>query len=171
MTAVEALQSLKKFLESEVANKIKLQKELSEPIEYVNPYVATITLPHKNFIPVDFQVPHILVGMVSGNDAINENELRIRIQCATYGGDIGFQEKNKIPDEKGYMDLLVLIERIKLKLIEETMVGKNCIVEKPIAYGVYTEEITYPYWYGYLEFSLQIPIVEVITNKAIRDFL
>lgn len=171
MTAVEALISLKSFLDREVAQGILLQKEGSDPIEYVHPYVSIIALPHKNFMPVNFQVPHILIGFVEGEDADDDNTLNIRISCATYGGDATFQEQNNIPDEKGYLDLLNLLERIKTKLINETIVEGDCIVEKPIKYGVYDEELTYPYWYGYMQFAAQLPIDETITNKTIREFL
>lgn len=171
MTTIEALKSLKAFLEKEVAEGIELQKELSDPVEYVHPYVSIITLPHKNFMPVNFQVPHILIGLINGDDKTDEHALQIRIACATYGGDVAFQNENNIPDEKGYLDLLTLLERIKLKLINSTIIEGDCIVEKPITYGIYDEQLTYPYWYGYLQFTLQIPIVEAITNETIRDFL
>ena len=63
MTTVDALKGLKNFLEKEVASSIKLQKEDSVPPEYVNPYVAIIALPHKNFVPTNFQVPNICIGL------------------------------------------------------------------------------------------------------------
>lgn len=169
MTALEALRSLKTFIENEVASGIALQKELSNPPEYVNPYVSIITLPHKNFMPVNFQVPHILIGVENGTDDTDEHILRVRIACATYGGDVGFQEQNNIPDEKGYFDLLTLLERIKAKLINATIIEDDCVVERPVTYGIYDEQLTYPYWYGYLQFGVQIPIVETILTKETRE--
>lgn len=167
MTALEALQALKKYLEEEVAPSILLQKEYSDPPEFVHPYVSIITLPHKNFVPANFQVPHILIGLVQGDDDTDENTLQIRIACATYGGSVGFQEENNIPDEKGYIDLLTLIERIKLKLVEDTIIGGACVVDKPMQYGIYDEQITYPYWYGYLQFPAQIAATQRnVINKT-----
>lgn len=168
MTALDALISLRDFLKNEVAPTILLQKEHSNPAEYVHPYVSIISLPHKNFMPVNFQVPYILVGLENGDDDTQENSLRIRISCATYGGDLDFQEKNNIPDEKGYIDLLNLIERIKSKLIDKAIIGGDCVVEKPITYGIYDEQITYPYWYGYLQFGVQIPISKAKLSVDIR---
>lgn len=165
MTAVEALQGLKTFLEREVAQKIELQKEHSDPVEYVNPYVSIISLPHKNFMPVNFQVPYILVGFSDGNDDTEDNSMQIRIACATYGGDVLFQEQNNLPDEKGYMDLLVLLERIKSKLVSKTLIEGKCMIDKPIQYGVYDEELTYPYWYGYLQFKIQIPATQSVLEQ------
>lgn len=169
MTALDALKSLKLFIENEVANTIELQKEGSNPVEYVHPYVSIITLPHKNFMPVNFQVPHILIGVENGTEDTDENKLQIRIACATYGGSVTFQAQNNIPDEKGYIDLLNLIERIKLKLIDKTIIEGDCVVEKPITYGIYGEEFTYPYWYGYLQFAVQIPLVQAKLEETIRE--
>lgn len=165
MTAVEALQGLKDFLKKEVADNIELQKEHSDPVEYVHPYVSIISLPHKNFMPVNFQVPYILVGFTQGEDDTDDNAMNIRIACATYGGDVLFQEQNNLPDEKGYVDLLNLLERIKAKLVSETLIEGKCMVEKPITYGIYDEELTYPYWYGYLQFKIQIPATQSVFEE------
>lgn len=156
MTLVEAMDALKEFLQEEVASQMKLQKEQTSPVEYVNPFVAKVTLPHKNFMPVDFQVPFILVGLSSGIDDMDENKATIRILCATYGGNV----TDDIPDETGYEDLLNLIERIKLKLVETAVIKGAGTVNKPIQYGIYDTELTYPYWYGYLQFDMQLPFTE-----------
>ncbi len=169
MTAVEALNALKEFIEKEVASTILLQKEglaTAEP-EYVHPYVSLITLPHKNFTPVNFQVPHILIGFATGTDGAEEHPLNIQIQFATYGGDIMFKETANIPDSSGYIDLLNLIERTKQALIQAAVIEKAGLVTKPIMYGIYSEQITYPYWYGYLTFDLQI----ANTQRQMKEFL
>lgn len=166
MTALEALEGLKTFMEK-VAADIKLPKENTNPVEYVTPYVGLITLPHKNFMPVNFQVPYILIGLVNGNDNEHENVLSIRIACATYGGDIKFAETANIPDESGYVDLINLLERIKNKLVNEAVIEKAGALNKPIMYGIYDEQLTYPYWYGYLSFDLQIPV----SQRQMIEFL
>lgn len=169
MTAVESLKALQKFIEEEVASKILLQKEsdtMEEP-ERVNPYVALITLPHKNFTPVNFQVPHILIGLANGTDATDEHSLSIQMQFATYGGDIAFKETANIPDSSGYIDLLNLIELTKAKLVQAAVINDCGVVDRPIMYGIYHEEITYPYWYGYVTFDLQI----TKTLRQMKEFL
>lgn len=158
MTAVESLQALKKFVEEKVASKILLQKEseaMAEP-EYVHPYVALLTLPHKNFTPVNFQVPYILIGLASGSDGANEHPLNIQMQFATYGGNILFKETANLPDSSGFIDLLNLIEKTKEELVQATVINGCGVVNKPIMYGIYNEEITYPYSYGYMTFDMQI---------------
>lgn len=169
MTAVQALKELKKFIEKEVASKIRLQKEAptTEKPEYVNPFVALMTLPHKNFMPVNFQVPHIIIGLTSGSDDTDEHKISIQMQFATFGGDTKFGEFPSIPDSSGYIDLLNLLEMTKAKLVKSTVIEKCGVVDKPILYGVYNEQITYPYWYGYMTFDLQIQI----SNPLLEDIL
>lgn len=169
MTSVEALKALKEFVEENVASSILLEKEhlTTEEAEYVHPYVALITLPHKNFTPVNFQVPHILIGFSNGTDGANEHPMSIQIQFATFGGNTMFQEDANIPDSSGYIDLLNLIELTKNKLIQAAVIKKCGVVNKPIMYGVYNEQITYPYWYGYMTFDLQIKT----TQRQMKEFL
>lgn len=167
LTAAGALKALKTFIQREIANKMTFQKEGSDPPEYVHPYVGIMSLPHKNFMPVNFQVPYILIGFTNGEDNVNENAMSIRIQCAIYGGDIKFEKTANIPDETGYIELINLMERIKNRLVQEAVINKSVVVNKPIQYGVYDEQITYPYWYGYLTFEGQI----AVSDRQMVEFL
>lgn len=167
MSVVLCLKDLKDFIEQSVAKNVKLLKENSNPEEYVNPYVALATMPHKNFMPVNFQVPHILIGIADGHDNVSvENKINIRIQCAVYGGDIQFQYDANLPDEKGYIALLSLEEKIIHELTQKAVIG-NCVIDTEFDYGIYNEEITYPYWYGYVQFAIQIPTV----NRQMIEFI
>ena len=128
---------------------------------------ALISLPHKNFMPVNFQVPHILVGLPSGNESADEHSLNIRLQFATFGGDVMFKETANIPDSSGYIDLLNLIERTKERLINAGVIKDGGLIDRPFNYGIYDEQLTYPYWYGYMTFNLQIPI----TQRQMTEFI
>lgn len=165
LSIVHCLQALKDFIQENVANDVLLLKEHTTG-EYVNPYVGLISLPHKNFMPVNFQVPHILIGLSSAtNDVAKEHTLNIRIQVATYGGDIQFAEDANLPDETGYIDLLNLQERIMHELMQAAVIG-NIAIDTDFDYGIYAEEITYPYWYGYVQFAITIPNM----NRQMIDF-
>lgn len=169
MTVVDALKDLKQLMTEEVANEIKLQKEVTEITdnpEYVNPYVGLITLPHRNFIPVDFQAPNILIGFSVGNEKDTDHTIMIRIVCTVFGGNVEFGTEN-LPDETGYFDLLNLIEKIKSKLIEKSVIDEG-VVNKDFLYGIYDEQLTYPYWYGYIQFPMQLPIDH---SQMYSDFL
>lgn len=169
MTAVDALKGLKEFLEKKVASSILLCKEgvATQNPEYVNPYVALITLPHKNFMPVNFQVPYILIGLANGTDAADEHSINIRMQFATFGGNILFKETANIPDSSGYLDLLNLMERTKNELVQAAIIDGGGAINKPFNYGIYDEQVTYPYSYGYMTFDLQIPV----TQRQMKEFL
>lgn len=170
MTAVDALKGLKTFVEREVASTFQLRKEglSTEPVELVNPYVSLISLPHKNFMQVNFQVPHILIGLADGTwDNSDEHSLNIRMQFATFGGENTFKEDANIPDSEGYIDLLNLIERTKERLISAAVIEGCGTINKPISYGIYNEQLTYPYWYGYMTFGMQLPI----NQRPLNEFL
>lgn len=169
MTAVEALKGLKDFVEKEVAQTILLRKEglSTEKEEFVHPYVSVITLPHKNFMPVNFQVPHILIGITNANEDADSHSINIRMQFATFGGNLLFKETANIPDSGGYIDLLNLIERTKEKLVNAAVIPNSGLVDRPLNYGIYDEQLTYPYWYGHMTFDLQIPI----TSRQMQEFI
>ncbi len=160
MTALMALKELKKFLENEVAKKIKLQKEDSN--EFVNPTVELMYLPHNNFLPQDFQVPYIFVSLDSGTDGADGNAVDVRLTFATYGG--GYYKDTNIPDAKGYIDLINLLELCKNQLIENYIIGEKLTLDMPMKYGTYDTEVTWPYWYGYLSFSIDIPSIEAVKS-------
>jgi hypothetical protein len=162
MVTLDFLKELKKFIQTEVASKIKLQKEESDPPEYVHPYVEICYLPHKNFSPYDFQVPLILISLDDGEDGAESHSISIRLTLATYGG--GFYEETKIPDAKGYIDLLNLIEITKQALITKSVINEKGIVERPVSYGMYDTELIYPYWYGYITFTASIQATEYLLD-------
>lgn len=169
MTASDCLKALKDFVQKNVADEMMLLKENTEN-EYVHPHVCIMTLPHKNFIPVDFSVPFILIGLSDGTDSGNENKLSIRIMCATYTSGT-YDNELKLPDDTGYIDLLNVIERIILRLTERQVINGMGSLEKPINYGVYSEQATYPYNYGYLTFGMQIPLNEYPMYNNYTEFL
>lgn len=171
LSIVGCLQDLKKFVREEIANDILLQRENSDPPEYVHPYVGLVTSPHKNFMPVNFQVPYIHIGLAQGTmDVSKENAVTVRFQCAVYGGDYQFQQDANLPDETGYIDLLNLIERIMHKLTQAAVIG-NCVIDTNFEYGVYNEQITYPYHYGYVQFSIQLPTINRQPTEEIKELL
>ncbi|QNU67261.1 hypothetical protein EHE19_001575 [Ruminiclostridium herbifermentans] len=162
MVTLDFLKGLKEFLQTEVANKIQLQKEETNPIEYVNPYVEICYLPHKNFAPYDFQVPLLLITLDDGSDGADKHELSIRLILATYGG--GFYEDTKIPDAKGYIDLINFIEFTRQALINKSVINELGTVQRPVNYGIYDTELIYPYWYGYITFTASIQSTECLLN-------
>lgn len=173
MTTQDALDDLQSFLETTVQDlKMKYQQEETDPPVYVTPYVAQCYLPHKNFSPVNFQTPGILIALDTTDDTGSENTVDVRLVCMAYGG--GFYADTQIPDASGYKDLLSMMERIKTALITQQAIGRGGL-RKPITMGMYDSELSWPYWYGYLKFSLDIPVTEYpmrdVYSKEMEDFL
>lgn len=173
MTTQTALDDLQKFLEQTVLDlDMKYQQEETDPPLYVTPYVAQCYLPHKNFSPVDFQAPGILIALDTTEDTGRENVVDVRLVCMTYGG--GNYEETGIPDAKGYKDLLSMMERLKTALITRQAIGRGGL-RKPVEMGMYDSDMAWPFWYGYLKFSLDIPVTEYPMrgelSQEMEDFL
>lgn len=168
MTILDTLKSLKIFVETTIKEQnFKFQKENTQD-ELVTPYVEICYFPHKNFIPFGFESPAILISFDNDNDGANEHSVDIRLICSTYGG--GYYENTAIPDNKGYIDLINLMERLKISIINKWTFG-SATLEKPVQIGIYDTELSWPYWYGYISFTLQIPATEYVINKQMEDFL
>ena len=164
MTILDTLNSLKTFLDETIKEQnLKFQKEDAEN-ELVFPYVEICYFPHKNFTPFGFSSPAILISFDGDSDGANENAIDIRLICSTYGG--GYYENTAIPDNKGYINLINLMECLKIALVDKWTFGSGTL-EKPINMGMYDTELAWPYWYGYMSFTLQIPATEYAIN---RDF-
>lgn len=158
MTAQDALDDLQAFFEKAIQEmQMTYQQEETDPPVYVAPYVAQCYWPHKNFIPGDFQAPGILIALDTAEDTGQENTLDVRLICTTYGG--GKYQGTDIPDASGYKDLLSMMERIKTALVTQQAIGRGGL-RRPIEMGMYDSELAWPFWYGYLKFSLDIPVTE-----------
>lgn len=156
MTNATIIKALEDFFRDEVASKIKLKKPESE--EFVNPNVFPGYLPPKNFLPQGFDIPCILVGMMDGEDADDETTLAARIVFAVYSD--GHEENGTfVPDMEGYKDIVSLIDKARLSLAANPIIGGVCSVNKPIKWGLYDEQ-PWPIWYGYITFTLNAYILQ-----------
>ena len=168
MTVLDTLKNLKAFIDETIKNQnLKFQKEDTED-ELVFPYVEICYFPHKNFTPFGFSSPAVLISFDGDSDGANENAIDIRLICSTYGG--GYYENTAIPDSKGYIDLINLMERLKIAIVNQWTFDSGTL-EKPINMGMYDTELAWPYWYGYISFTVQIPATEYVINKEMEDFL
>ena len=80
----------------------------------------------------------------------------------------------QIPDASGYKDLLSMMERLKTSLITQWALGRGNL-RRPLEMGMYYSELSWPYWYGYLRLSLDIPVTEYPMrgdySNEMEDFL
>ena len=160
------LEALKEFIKEEIAYKILLHKAPDEnvEIEYVNPCVFIGYLPPKNFLPEGYDIPCIIVGEENGEDDGNSANLNIKLSFVTYGA--GDYDENDVlmPDMQGYKDLLNLITRTRTTLSSNPFIKSITVIEKPIKWGMYQEQ-PFPYWYGYMTFTVNLPVNEMINTR------
>lgn len=170
MTLLDALKAMQQFLKENVAEKILLQKEpeqgaVSDPSQsnsYVHPSVTIIRMPHENFDPTGYRVPFLAVCMDTDVDDDDGHTADFRIVAGVYGGGNydGDTDPEGIPDNKGYIDLINLLEKVKISIASASILGGMCVVRKPFSIKFYDDD-TWPYWYGYLSFTAEMPAVPV----------
>jgi len=159
--SVMELDILKEFLESNVANTIKLQKPSDDNVELyelVNPSVHVGWIPPKGFLPegMETSIPCLIVGLDDGDSDTNSSNMNIRVSAAIYSpgehvlnGDL--VEFN--PSFNGYRDLMNLVDRTVTELMKNPIIAQKISVSRSLKWGMY-EENPYPYWYGWIRFSI-----------------
>lgn len=178
MTPMNALDALKAFTEANIAPHLLLMKEpqvdntdlmdmqeQEQEAEYVHPYVEIGDIPHKNFLPIDFQCPMILWTFDDADDSGSYSEGRtisIRAYVGIYGGEMYRTEDGKatkLPDNKAFVDLINTLETMYQKISADPTIGGKLMIHKPITYGKY-DGAFYPYAYGYFQAQAELPVFE-----------
>jgi len=164
MTTVEVLERIKEFLQTNVCNRIKLQKPNDKNVdsyELVNPIAHIGWIPQKGFLPnkLDYTIPCLVVGMDEANDDGQDCSIPIRISAVVYSPGLHVKKDDGsivyTPDFQGYIDLLNLIDRTRAEIAKNHILN-GVSIEYPIRWGMYQEEQPYPYWYGWIVFSVRI---------------
>lgn len=176
MSTVSVLENLKSFLQEKVSPSIKLQKANDKNVheyELVNPAVHVGWIPPKGYLPdgMEAVIPCLIVGMDEAVDDMHDEEISIRISAAVYSpGKHEPAEDGTIkytPDFKGYHDLLNLIDRTTAELFRNRIIKNAGTIQPPIKWGMYQQEQPYPYWYGWITFTLRkvpYPQAEILKN-------
>lgn len=168
MTALDALKRITEFTEEHIASKLLMRKEIrrshrdasAEIEEYVHPAVTYGTIPHKNFQPLDFQCPLILWTFDEVEDSGTYDEGRtvnFRANVSAYSSEL-YEGDTKLPDNKAAIDLINALETMYVEISRHHSlngVGRF----KHISYGIY-DGVYYPYAYGWLSFTAEIPRME-----------
>ncbi|WP_035172457.1 hypothetical protein [Caldanaerobius polysaccharolyticus] len=164
MTDNIILEGLQKYLIDNVSSKIKLQKpnDNIKDYELVHPAVFIGWLPPKNYLPpgMESEMPCIVVGLDEGTDDGQDASLNIRISFAVFSPGLYDSTGQYTPNFDGYKDLLNLITLTRIELSKSMSIG-TAIIEKPFKWGMY-EEQPYPYWYGYLTFSISCATMDYV---------
>ena len=155
MTRVMLLEALKAFTEDavkglsypEAVQKGDTEQKFREPDVY------------KQRVPngdaVKKYVPYVLIQFVTGQDKQEENyrseqRAQIRFICTTYSKD----------EQEGSMLLLNLMDRIRIKLLEEVIVGDSFKLDtdEGIDSAYYTDD-TAPYYIGEMSCTFMLPAI------------
>ncbi|WP_147564687.1 hypothetical protein [Clostridium tyrobutyricum] len=161
MTDDMILDAIRNFLKEKIAPEFKLKKPQANNInnnnyELVSPAVYIGWVPPKNYLnEYGYDIPSLLVMEDGGRDNGEDASIDIRIGIATYDPGTSFpgvEKLNTVPDFKGYKDLLNIIQKIRMKLVQSAVISGITTVERSVKWGMY-EEQQYPYWHGWISFK------------------
>lgn len=165
MTENEVLQALATFIKTKTSD-MKFLKggDKKEEHDLVPPAVYEGWVPPKNYLTeYGYDIPCVVVGMDEGEDDGQEAKLGIRLIFGVYSPGTTNAEGQIIPDSKGYIELLHLMTRVRVSLLNAIFIGGKCEVEKPIKWGLYDEQ-QWPYWHGWMMFDTPLAVERLINN-------
>lgn len=172
MTEGSTLKVLQEFIKTNTSDMKLEKKRKKDESELVPPAVFIAWMPPKNHLSDGYDIPGVLVGMDDGEDDGEEATVNIRITFIVY--DPGEPVNNVYtPDMKGYTDLLHLMTKVRLAISQERFIkGIEVYISKenPIKWGMYTEENTWPYFFGWMSFTCRISSQDM-QSSSINNYL
>ena len=172
---IQLLDEIEKYLSNELEKENfsmpKLPNEGNigiDDVKMVVPKIAKGCLPHENFglygaTEGFFQAPYGLINISKINQNFDSSTIECLFQACTVSSSD--YEGSVLPDNKGYEDLFLFLEWVKQKLIRRWTFGRNTLSGN-IEIGTYnTKDMTYPFSFGYVSFSLTGRGIEVKRNK------
>lgn len=154
---------------------IKLMKVSDNGSAPVHPCVTTGCLPHQNFNlygapELFFQAPYVLVSMETADEDIEGTRINMLVQACACSSTF-YEEKLQLPDNKAFEDCYLFLEKIKGIILEQWFFNEYCLDGK-FQVGTYnTKELTYPYAFGYISFSLNGPPIQINRRKIYGGIL
>ena len=126
---------------------------------YTAPKVVQGYLPPKN-PKLDLKdIPCVIVRLLGDESTDDDTTAQIKIICIAYSED----------DEKGWREILTIMDPIKTYLLEHRNIGDCYRVALPIKREI-QEEQGPPEWYGTFTLNIEIPNVQEV-NEDVRGFL
>ena len=153
MTPVVLLDRLKEFIKEQTRDLLLSVRVNSEEETQERPaHVYKMRLPNKE--GETKLIPYILLQFISGHDSQEENQdpesgCMVRIVIAIYSED----------GETGAMNVLNVIDRIRIALLKAGVIGEQFLLQKPIEYIVYPDS-TYPFFLGEMITRWELPLIE-----------
>lgn len=160
---VSALDNIREWYRGSVLEKLELQRaaegEKLDEYKLVHPAAHIGWVPPNGF-PDDQQgvtLPCIVVGLDKKISSAEETLLQLRITAAVY--DPGHQQRTDgelslQTNMDGCRTLLNFMDALEAQTLRSVVIADNFELCSPIEAAMY-EEQPYPYWYGYLKFTVK----------------
>lgn len=172
MPIMKVLEVIEEFLKEKVTPTIKLQKADDDNVgEYllVNPATHIGWIPPKGYWPegMESAIPCLIVGFDEFSKD-SEADYNIRISGAVYSPGLhkpNESDQTKIdyfPNFEGYRDLINLIDRTVDMLTKHHIIGQMVSIDGPVRSGIYQDQQPYPYWFGWITFSVKKNAVQAV---------
>lgn len=161
---VSMLQEIKAWAEDVLAG-VQLQRpaegERLDRYELATPAVHIGWVPPGSVLPSGpdgpIRVPCVVIGAEELDADQESTDLQLMITAAVFdpGRQIRGQDGNLSWEVNfdGYINLLNLLDRIRARLLRGRTIAGKYKLTSPVALKTY-EEQPWPYWYGYLKFTL-----------------
>ncbi|HYE80874.1 MAG TPA: hypothetical protein VEG39_01770 [Clostridia bacterium] len=165
MTENEVLNALVEYIKSVTADLRFVKGGDKQVTELVPPAVYEGWVPPKNYLTeYGYDVPCVVVGMDEGEDDGQSAKLGIRLTFGIYSPGAMNTEGQIIPDAKGYIELLHLMTRVRVSLLNQVFINGKCEIEKPVKWGMFDEQL-WPYWHGWMTFNTPLMVQRVIEKN------
>lgn len=160
---VSSLQCIKDWLDSKVLADVKLQRPdpggQTQTYTLVKPAVHVGLIPPGHFLidneTESIRIPCLVVGLMEDLADVESTDLQLRITAAIYDPGHQTQEEDSLQlsaNFDGYLTLLNLLDRVRARVAQGTL-ANTFELKSPIKLKTYEEQM-WPYWYGYLEFTV-----------------
>lgn len=153
------IDSLQENLKSEIKEMLKhfkLKNSKSELVE-INYYSQYIS--QSSYQEESSEFPYIIVKILNGEDSISENnsDVTALIIMGVFDDNLDYQ---------GHKDIIRIIEKIRVKFLENYTIGGRFSVKSQIKWAV-NEDDFYPYFFGAIETNWSIPKVMPQSNEFV----
>lgn len=113
-----------------------LQAELADDVTTV-PSIHLGFLPQKTHATIEIpEFPFIIIRPLEGQDEVSNNKTHIKLLFGT-----------ESPDNDGFMDVLNLMERVRISLLKVGVLDSRYAIERPYKWKFYDEQ-PFPEWVG-----------------------
>lgn len=158
MTPIFLLDDLKEVIKNctkDLLLEVKTKRNDEEVIRPANVFIGNPPEKRAN----EQYIPYIILRLLTGQDEQKAGEeeysiVKVRIIVATYSKD----------SEKGYINALNLITRIRENLLKNRILKKRYILKMPFEYVIY-EDDTGPYTIGEAVVTWEIPSIRQEVEK------